>query len=78
MILVFAALVISTALNVLYFMGAIIRIFRPAEDGLARPSRRVGPLRYVALAGLAGLTILLGCIPGHVMAWIMEGLSRFG
>ena len=78
LILVFAALVISTALNVIYFMGAIIRIFRPAEDGLARPSKRVGPLRYVALAGLAGLTILLGCIPGHVMTWIMEGLSRFG
>lgn len=78
MILVFTALVISTALNVIYFMGAIIEIFRPAEDGLERPDKRVGPLRYVALAGLAGLTVLLGCIPGHIIAWITEGLSRFG
>jgi multicomponent Na+:H+ antiporter subunit D len=78
MILVFAALVISTALNVVYFMGAVIRIFSPAEDGLSRPDKRVGPLRYVALAGLAGLTVLLGCIPGRIMAWIAEGLSRFG
>ena len=71
MILVFAALVISTALNVVYFMGAIIRIFSPADDGLSRPDKRVGPLRYVALAGLAGQG-------GRGYRCVSEGLQRAG
>ena len=76
--LVLFALIVSTALNVVYFMGAVIEICRPVQDTLVRPSRRVGPLRHAALACLCALTVLLGCLPGPIMAWIEKGLSLFG
>lgn len=74
--LVFGGLVISTLLNTVYFLRAMIALWRRPET--PAPRTPAGPARAVSLAALSALNLLLGVFSQRVLDTITAGLGMFG
>ena len=73
---VLAALTLSTALNAVYLIGAVIRIYRKPAPETAVPGQ--GACHGLALASLSLLNVLLGCCAVPLLRLIDAGLRLMG
>ena len=78
--LVLAALVISTFLNTMYFMRAMITVYRVPADDVTYPDAlpRQGAMYNVGVIGLAVINITLGIFTLPIVEAIRNGLAMFG
>lgn len=76
MILALVALAVSTLLNARYFLGTAMELFIP-ERGRELPPARTGSLMAISLFGFIVLNLLLGLVPGGLLARLTFGLAQF-
>ena len=74
--LVFGGLVISTLLNTVYFLRAMIAVWRRPEE--PAPRAAAGGACAVSLAALTALNLLLGVFSQRVLDVLTAGLRMFG
>ncbi len=73
-----AALALSTLLNVLYMLRAVLVIWSPGEELPAGEKASPGPLAAFSLSLLGAANLALGCLAAPAMEAIRTGLSVFG
>ncbi len=77
MLLVFAALAVSTLLNAVYFIGAVIQLYRK-PDVAEGAKARTGALSAVSVCALALVNLCLGVFASPLVQAIQSGLTLFG
>ena len=76
MIIVLSAMVISTVLNALYFLGTSASFFSPRE-GVREERVKPGRLVTISLAGFIAANLVFGILSGNVIALLADGLIKF-
>ena len=77
--IVLAAVVVSTALNAVYFLRTVIALYgKPAEGGSLAVSEKNGFARAASLSCFMALNIGLGLAFHPVMEWLRQGLATLG
>ena len=74
---VLAVLVLSTVLNVAYFLRTVITLWRQPEEGISVEGRRLGPAAAVALAGFILCNLAVGLGSRTVLQALRAGLDVF-
>lgn len=76
MLVTLVALAISTVLNAMYFLRAVIRIYTPAGP-VKEPESKTGASFAVAIVLMVVLNIALGTCSAPIMEMIARGLDMF-
>ena len=78
MIIVLSALIISTVLNILYLLRALLVLYRASgKEEMEKPKRRAGFLFSFAMLALILLNAGIGIFGGTIMDWISKGIEMF-
>lgn len=76
MIIALTAMVLSTVLNALYFLGTSASFFSPRE-GVQEERVKPGRLVTISLAGFIAANLVFGILSGNVIALLADGLIKF-
>ncbi|MBE5801993.1 MAG: sodium:proton antiporter [Clostridiales bacterium] len=71
------ALVISTLLNVLYFMKTVITLYRVPQEGRLYEPANHGATATVAMCGFVALNLLMGILAQPIVTILRDGLGLF-
>ena len=83
MILALSALIVSTALNVMYLLRTSLTLYRSGQalpaDEASRENRSSAPdwTFAISMIVLILLNLLIGVMGGGIMGWIRQGISMF-
>lgn len=77
MMVMLAALAVSTLLNVLYLIKTVITLYRPAREGFVDPGYKSGPLATCAMWGFVVANLLVGLLANPIVEAIRSGLAMF-